>query len=177
MILTRTSSTLILIALMTLTAFSLGEPPEMDMNSIAESYVRLVLAVGVHDPDYVDAYYGPPEWREGITEQPIPDLIREADQLLAQLDRIGMVTRFNEMGYLRHRYLTRQLQAVRTRLQMLSGSVLTFDEEAEALYDASPPSFGPDHFDAILRRLDEALPPAEGGPMPRPFRSARPSAR
>jgi hypothetical protein len=33
------------------------------MNSIAEQYVRLALAIGQHDPDYVDAYYGPPEWR------------------------------------------------------------------------------------------------------------------
>ena len=34
------------------------------MDRVAESYVRLVLAVGQHDPDYVDAYYGPPAWKE-----------------------------------------------------------------------------------------------------------------
>ncbi len=33
------------------------------MNRAAESYVKLVLSVGQHDADYVDAYYGPPEWR------------------------------------------------------------------------------------------------------------------
>ena len=33
------------------------------MDRIAEGYVKLVLAVGQHDPDYVDAYYGPPEWK------------------------------------------------------------------------------------------------------------------
>ena len=33
------------------------------MNKVAEQYVRLTLAIGEHDPDYVDAYYGPPEWR------------------------------------------------------------------------------------------------------------------
>ena len=32
--------------------------------NIAERYVKLVLAMGEHDADYVDAYYGPPEWRE-----------------------------------------------------------------------------------------------------------------
>ena len=32
---------------------------------VAERYVRLVLAVGQHDADYVDAYYGPPELAEG----------------------------------------------------------------------------------------------------------------
>ena len=31
------------------------------MNDVAERYVHLVLALGQHDPDYVDAYYGPAE--------------------------------------------------------------------------------------------------------------------
>ena len=31
------------------------------MDTIAEQYVKLVLALGQHDADYVDAYYGPPE--------------------------------------------------------------------------------------------------------------------
>src|SRR5689334_20135473 len=35
----------------------------VDMNSIAERYVKLVLALGTHDADYVDAYYGPPAWK------------------------------------------------------------------------------------------------------------------
>ncbi len=34
------------------------------IDQVAESYVRLVLAVGEHDADYVDAYYGPQEWRD-----------------------------------------------------------------------------------------------------------------
>ncbi len=33
------------------------------MNTIAERYVKLVLAVGQHDPAYVDAFYGPAEWK------------------------------------------------------------------------------------------------------------------
>jgi len=31
------------------------------MSKIAHDYVHLVLALGQHDKDYVDAYYGPPE--------------------------------------------------------------------------------------------------------------------
>ena len=33
------------------------------MNALAERYVKIVLALGQHDADYVDAYYGPPEWK------------------------------------------------------------------------------------------------------------------
>ena len=35
---------------------------EINMNSIAEEYVKLVLKVGQYDSLYVDAYYGPEEW-------------------------------------------------------------------------------------------------------------------
>jgi hypothetical protein len=34
-----------------------------NMNAVAERYVHLVLALGQHDPDYVDAFYGPAEWK------------------------------------------------------------------------------------------------------------------
>ena len=36
---------------------------EDGLNAFAERYAHLVLALGQHDPDYVDAFYGPPEWK------------------------------------------------------------------------------------------------------------------
>ena len=33
------------------------------MDAVAERYAHLVLALGQHDPDYVDAFYGPAEWK------------------------------------------------------------------------------------------------------------------
>jgi hypothetical protein len=33
------------------------------MNAVAERYVHLVMALGQHHPDYVDAFYGPAEWK------------------------------------------------------------------------------------------------------------------
>ena len=44
------------------------------MSAIADRYVSLVLALGVHDPDYVDAYYGPPERRAEVVaaKRPLP---------------------------------------------------------------------------------------------------------
>ncbi len=47
------------------------------MNDVAERYVRLVLALGQHDPDYVDAFYGPADWKT------------EAEQQKKTLDAIG----------------------------------------------------------------------------------------
>ena len=33
------------------------------MNAAVERYAHLVLALGQHDPDYVDAFYGPADWK------------------------------------------------------------------------------------------------------------------
>src|ERR1700757_1223138 len=57
------------------------------MNTIAERYVHLVLALGQHDPDYVDAFYGPAEWKtQAEKEKKSLDAIgAEAAELLQKL--------------------------------------------------------------------------------------------
>src|SRR4030095_11525577 len=62
---------------------------------------------------------------------------------------------------LRHRYLTRQLEALRTRVAMLGGKRLTFDEESKALYDAVAPHHAAAEFDGVLAQLEQ---------LPRPLR-------
>ena len=46
-------------------------PETNQMQALAEQYVKLVLAVGQHDADYVDAFYGPPEWRTAAVKRPL----------------------------------------------------------------------------------------------------------
>src|ERR1700757_5286359 len=60
------------------------------VNEIAEAYVKLVLAMGQHDPDYVDAYYGPSEWKkQSETKKPLDAIALEATQLRDQLAEIS----------------------------------------------------------------------------------------
>jgi hypothetical protein len=135
------------------------------MDRVAESYVRLVLAVGQHDPDYVDAYYGPPAWKEEAEarKRPLPELRSEAAGLVEEL-RAHPVASSDEMVRLRHQYLTRQLESMVARIDMLSGKRLSFDEESQALYDAVAPHQGAEHFQAILDQLDKVVP--GDGPLP-----------
>src|SRR6266576_2976586 len=58
-----------------------------DMNAVAERYVHLVLALGQHDPDYVDAFYGPTEWKtQAEKEKKSLDAIgAEAAELIKKL--------------------------------------------------------------------------------------------
>ena len=132
------------------------------MNSIADRYVDLVLALGVHDADYVDAYYGPPErrTRAQAAKLPLPRIRESATAVMSALKAAPPAG--DEMATLRHQYLTRQLQALIARVDMVSGVKMSFDEESQALYDAKSPHLGEDHFRPILTELDRLLP----GPGP-----------
>ena len=130
------------------------------MSNLSERYVRLVLAVGVHDADYVDAYYGPPEWRTEVAEQRRgpAELDADAAAWLRELADEVLPPGAGELERLRHRYLATQVEALRARLKMLRGERLTFDEESRALYDAVAPVHTEQEFEAALRQLDARLP-------------------
>jgi hypothetical protein len=135
------------------------------MNMLAERYVRLVLAVGQHDPDYVDAYYGPPEWRKEAEAQKLPlgEIAARASVLAEAIAATKPAVTADEMTQLRYQYLTRQLEAVRARVSMLTGTKLRFDEESRALYDAVAPTHTEADFASVLQQLEANLPGA--GPL------------
>ena len=65
-----------------------GSSPGEGLDATAEAYVRLVLAVGRHDPNYVDAYYGPKAWKEDADRgDPVPlhELLSRTRDLLARV--------------------------------------------------------------------------------------------
>ena len=139
------------------------------MDGIAERYVRLVLAVGQHDADYVDAYYGPPDWRKeaSAAKVDIDTIAARAQALIADIGRERSGTPSSQGGndeimQLRVQYLERQLSALSARVRMLKGERLSFDDESQALYDAVAPTFPESHFQDILDQLEKRFP----GPGP-----------
>jgi len=140
-----------------------GPAPRQDMTDpltpIGESYVRLVLAVGVHDPDYVDAFYGPAEWKAAAdsAKLPIADIRTRVAALLDSLRGVKLPDT-TELVRLRQSYLTRQLESMAARLDMLEGTRLPFDEEARALYGVAAPTGDEEHFRMVIGRLDSLLP-------------------
>ena len=133
---------------------------DTDMNDLAERYVKLVLAMGQHDSDYVDAYYGPEEWcAEAEGRQMTLDQIgAEAGVLVTGLDRTATAPGDDELAGLRQQYLRRQLEALRVRVGMLNGRALSFDDESSGLYDAVAPSHPQSYFQHTLAELERALP-------------------
>jgi hypothetical protein len=130
------------------------------MNELAERYVKLVLALGQHDTDYVDAYYGPPEWRKDVetARRTLGEIDADATALQTSLAAAAPRAGAEEIIRLRHTYLTKQVSALRTRVAMLSGRKLTFDEESKALYDAVAPTNDPALFERTIEELGKRLP-------------------
>jgi hypothetical protein len=131
------------------------------MNAVAERYAHLVLALGQHDPDYVDAFYGPAEWTtQAEKEKKSLDAIgAEAAELSAKLAKTpDAPTPGDEMLKLRREYLKEQISALAARVRMLKGEKLEFDDESRALYDTVAPTFPDSHFDQIIARLEAKIP-------------------
>ncbi len=130
------------------------------MNAIAESYVRLALEIGQYDSDFIDAYYGPEEWKptkEKLDKLPAADFISRTSALLAQCEKVDQ-SAYADIEKARLSLMKKQLIAVKTKVEMMSGKVYTFDEEAKLLYDAEPPHFKEAYFDSILAELEKAVP-------------------
>jgi hypothetical protein len=159
---TVTRIALAVLMLAATTAMRAGTPPS-SMNEIAEAYVKLVLAMGPLDRDYVDAYYGPPEWRTAAESQKLSlaEIRSQAQALVAALGHVAP-TAGDEMLTLRREYLDEQLQSLASRAALVSGSMLRFDEESKALYGAVAPTHDEAYFRQSLAELDKALP----GPGP-----------
>ena len=111
-----------------LTACAQPAPPR-DVDALARDYVVLVLAAGAHDANFVDAFYGPDELREvaAADTRTVTELRDAALRLRAELAALGPGG--DETAQMRRRYLDKQLGAVATRLGMVLGERLAFDDE------------------------------------------------
>src|ERR1700751_5500849 len=80
---------LFLVAICGLVTSNRGAQNADAMNDVAERYVHLVLALGQHDPDYVDAFYGPAEWKTQAEKEKksLDQIGKEAAELAASLNR------------------------------------------------------------------------------------------
>jgi hypothetical protein len=127
-----------------------------ELNAAADDYVRLVLAAGRHDPQYVDAYYGPPEWRqEADSGAPvaIPELLGRTHELLTRVAQAP--------DSARRRSLERQVTALEGFLRLEGGEKKTLAEEAAMLFDIEPAAVPMEELERLRHQVD-AVVPGEG---------------
>jgi hypothetical protein len=156
------------------------------LNAIAEKYAHLVLALGQHDPDEVDAFYGPAEWKTQAEREKksLDEIIKETSEPVVSLgkylplgpdpavlrserpssDKVQSGTAGGAMEKLRAEYLVTQLRALGARVRMLQGMRFRFRDEARALYDVEVPTYPDSHFDEIITELEKRIPPGPSVP-------------
>ncbi len=130
--------------------------PDATLNRIAEAYVHLVLAVGRHDPSFVDAFYGPEAWKaQAAKGKPVPlgALRKRTQALQARLKAVPASPRKT--------FLEKQLVAVDGFLRRLGGERMSLAQEARLLYDIELPTVPRVELEAARQKL-EALVPGEG---------------
>jgi hypothetical protein len=139
-------------------------PRPDSLDTLARDYVRMTLELGEREEGYVDAYYGPPEWREAARARTrtVPELAAAAAALQARLAALPAPA--DRLQARRRDFLAAQLTAARTRLRMLRGERLGFAEEAQGLYGAVPEIRPLSDYDPIVARIDALVPGA--GPLP-----------
>ena len=156
-------SILLMVVLFSFSLSSSQVNPGNSLDSIAETYVKLVLDVGLYDEGYVDFYYGPEEWQpepldsSEVANFPYEKLKERAVKLIDRLDSWDG-SKADDMEKARWLSLKKHAIAVRARIDMLEGKMLSFDEESEALFDAVAPSFEADDFESVVAELDSLLP-------------------
>ncbi|MAD73554.1 MAG: hypothetical protein CML20_01900 [Rheinheimera sp.] len=142
-----------------------GDAPEprvaatVDVDNIARQYTQLVLALGEHDSNYVDAYYGPGQLRDEAVARGMSaaDIAAEAKALLEKIDTQPLAD--SDMRKLRLHYLDKQLQALAFHAEHLSnGKKANFEAQAQALYDTTPPNYTLTDFDEVLAGIAELVP-------------------
>ena len=121
---------------------------------IPERYVWLCLRTDRHADGFVDAYFGPPEWKEAVdSADPVdPNLLRdEARQLIDGLDGADLEDD-------RRRWLRAQIEAIECVTGRLSGEEMSWADEVERTLGVRPERTDTRVFEEVHRRLDAVLP-------------------
>jgi hypothetical protein len=150
-----------LAGLLLLLAVACAPKPEPDLSPLAEHYVRLALEIGAHEEGYIDAYYGPPEWKTEAEAHPrsTAELKSALDALSAQI-AAALAQAREPLVQRRARALAAYVSSARFRLDMIDGARAPFVEEAERLFALRPTLEPLESYDPALARIDAIVPGA-----------------
>lgn len=133
-------------------------PGPADVDEFAQEYLYLELSMGLHDPNHVDAYFGPEALKSAAedTALSLEQILEASKDLAARLSSVDVGTD-KRLG-MRVAGLLARLRALDTRIAINKGDLLSFDDESMALFGSTAPVYEASHFAALLEELDELLP-------------------
>ena len=155
------NKSIFLFFLVCISACNTQKKPAENFNNLAENYVRLGLAIGQYDPDFVDAYYGPDSLKQTGTKStsfPKDSLLAAVDTLQQQCKSYLDSSQTNDSLRTRAAWMSRQLNAFAERIRIFSENFSSFNEESKQLFSVEPPVYTEDHFKSLVSQLDSFLP-------------------
>ena len=124
------------------------------MDEIGRRYLHLALQLDRHFEGFVDAYFGPPEFRAEVQTGIPRSLEALADDAQLLLDAIEA----DVPDAQRKGFLAKQVQAMAAVIRNLSGDQIDFVQEVELYFDITPTMIDEATFEAAHTQLDEILP-------------------
>ena len=126
------------------------------MADLVLSYLELGLRLGRLLDGLVDAYYGPPDVKRRVDNEPTPEparLVLDARALLADLDA-------GEGGLDAHRrrWIRGQVRGLLVTARRFNDETIGFEDEVEECYGVRPTRVPEDELAAAHRRIDAVLP-------------------
>ncbi|QNM82231.1 hypothetical protein H8M03_09390 [Sphingomonas sabuli] len=137
-----------------------GPLPVESLDSVARDYAVLQLAIGEKEAGYIDAFYGPEalktEGKALAAASSLAQLSTRADELSSRIAAMSFLA--GSIENRRVAMLLANLTAAKTRLRMLSGEKLSFDDEAEGLFGVRPQLKPASSFDPVLAAVEKLVP-------------------
>lgn len=133
---------------------TVADTPTSD--DIATRYVTAGLRLGRHNPDIVDAYYGPPALRERVDEAAIvapAAIATDLQSLLGDLDGSAGA----DLDAQRRAWLRAQTLGLLTVAEKLDGADIAYADEVERCYGVRPVAISDDEVGDAHAGLDRAL--------------------
>ncbi len=130
-----------------------------DLDAVARDYLVLELAMGLHDDNHVDAWFGPQELEQAAEEKRL-SLATIHDRASVMAERLyNWPTADGESKEaMRVANLLGRLRALMARIDINRGHTASFDEESRRLFGATAPDYDAAHFVELLGKIDELLP-------------------
>jgi hypothetical protein len=125
-------------------------------DDVVTRYLELGLRLGRLLDGLVDAYYGPPELKRSIHNEPTPDpsrLVADARALIAALDAGD-----GDLDAHRRRWLRGQVRGLLVTARRFAGETIGFVDEVEECYGVRPTHVDNDEIERAQQRIDAVLP-------------------
>jgi len=128
-----------------------------DEVGVVDRYLEVGLRLGRHNPEIVDAYYGPGAISAGVASEPVraPEALRgDVRRLLADLDggiEPGIAGR-------RRAWIAGQLRGLEVVCAKLAGDDISYVDEVEACYGVTPRRVDESEIADAQVTLDDSLP-------------------